>query len=55
VVLGPIFAVAGAGCAAGSLALARKAEDRGLLNAGAEVEEVGLTGEEERELLGGGN
>jgi hypothetical protein len=55
VVLGPIFAVAGAGCAAGSLALARKAEDRGLLDAGAEVEEVGLAGEEERELLGGGN
>jgi hypothetical protein len=28
VFLGPIFAVAGAGCAAGSLALARMAEDR---------------------------
>ncbi len=30
VVLGPIFAVAGAGSAAGSLALARRAEDRAL-------------------------
>ena len=55
VFLGPIFAVAGAGCAAGSLALARKAEDRGLLDTGADVAEVGLSKEEERELLGDGD
>jgi hypothetical protein len=51
--LGPIFAVAGAGCAAGSLALARMAED-GALEAGVDVEEVGLTAEERRQLLGDG-
>ena len=53
-VLGPIFALSGAGCAAGSLALARMAEDRELLDAGAELGEVGLTEDEARELLGGG-
>jgi hypothetical protein len=53
-VLGPVFALAGAGCAGGSLALARMAEDRELLDASAEVAEVGLTGDEEQELLGGG-
>jgi len=37
VVVGPIFAVAGAGSAAGSLALARRAEDRELLEAGEDV------------------
>jgi len=42
----------GAGFAAGTLALARKAEDRELLEAGADVAEVGLTQEEKRELLG---
>ena len=36
VFLGPLFAVAGAGSAAGSLALARRAEDRALLDAGAD-------------------
>lgn len=39
--------------AAGSLALARMAEDRELLDAGEDVAEVGLTREEARELLGG--
>ena len=39
--------------AAGSLLLARVAEDRELLAAGDEVSDVGLTGEEARELLGG--
>lgn len=34
-VLGPLFALSGAGCAAGSLALARRAKDRELLDAGA--------------------
>ncbi|TFH66282.1 MAG: hypothetical protein E4G90_04360 [Gemmatimonadales bacterium] len=54
VFLGPLFAVAGAGCAAGSLALARMAEEGGSLDASADVAEVGLTGDEVRELLGGG-
>jgi hypothetical protein len=53
-VLGPVFALSGSVCAAGSLALARRAEDRELLDAGADVDEAGLTEEETRELLGGG-
>ena len=53
-VLGPVFALAGAGSAAGSLALARMAEDRESLDAGANVAEAGLTEDESRELLGGG-
>ena len=53
-VLGPVFAVAGAGCATGSLALARKAEDQALLDAGEEVADVGLSEDEARTLLGGG-
>jgi hypothetical protein len=53
VVLGPVFATAGAASAAGSLALARMAEDRELLDASADVAEVGLTGDEAQELLGG--
>lgn len=51
--LGGIFGVAGATCAAGSLALARMAEHDDLLEAGSDVDEVGLTREEKRELLGG--
>ena len=39
--------------ASGSLALARMAEDRELLDASADVADVGLTGGEARELLGG--
>ena len=39
--LGPLFSVAGAGFAAGSLALARRATDRELLEAGEEA--LGLT------------
>ena len=42
-VLGPVFALSGAGSAAGSLALARMAEDRELLDASADVGEAGLT------------
>jgi hypothetical protein len=42
----------GMGSAAGSLALARRADDRELLEAGAEVDDIGLTEEETRELLG---
>ncbi len=53
-VLGPVFALAGAGSAAGTLALARRAEERELLDASAGVGEAGLTEDEERELLGGG-
>ena len=46
------MALLGAGSAAGSLALARVADDRELLEAGEEVRDVGLTHEESRELLG---
>ncbi len=53
-VLGPVFALAGAGCAAGSLGLARLAEVRELLDASADVGEAGLTEDEVRDLLGGG-
>ena len=53
-VLGPVFALSSAASAAGSLALARKAEDRELLDAGADVAEAGLPEGESRELLGGG-
>jgi len=45
-VLGPVFALAGAGSAAGTLALARKAEQRELLDAGVDTAEVGLTEDE---------
>jgi len=51
--LGPLFAAAGAGCAAGSLALARKADDRDLLEAGASMTELETSDDETRELLGG--
>jgi hypothetical protein len=46
--------VAGAGSAAGSLAIARRAEDRELLKAGEGVAEVGLSEDEAQALLGGG-
>jgi len=49
-VLGPVFALSGAGCAAGSLALARMAEGRELPEAG-DVADAGLTDDEKRELL----
>lgn len=52
--LGGIFGLAGATCAAGSLALARMAEDGDLLTAGTDADEVGLTEDEKRELLGRG-
>lgn len=51
-VLGPVFALGGAGCAAGSLALARMAERRGLVDSGSDVSETRLTSDEARELLG---
>ena len=49
--MGP-FAIGGAIAAAGSLALARVSDDRDLLESGREVADVGLSSEEERELLG---
>jgi hypothetical protein len=55
VVLGPVFAVAGAGSAAGALAIARKAQHRELAESGEDVSEVGRSGSEARELLGGGS
>jgi hypothetical protein len=54
VVLGPIFAGAGAALATGSLALARRSEDRQLLEASDDVAEVGLSEGEVQDLLGGG-
>jgi hypothetical protein len=47
------FIVLGAGSAAGSLALARRANDRDLLEHGADVADIGLTEAEKRELLAG--
>jgi hypothetical protein len=50
-VLGPMFALFGAGSAAGTLALARRADESRELGAS---DEVGLTADERRELLGRG-
>ncbi len=47
------FAIGGAIAASGSLALARLADDRELLDASRDVAEVGLTEKEARQLLGG--
>lgn len=47
-----IQAVIGAASAAGTLALARRADDQELLESGAEVAEVGLSAEERKRLLG---
>ena len=52
VVMVSLFTLMGAGSAAGSLALARRADDRELLEDGADVADIGLTEEETRELLG---
>ena len=51
--LGPVVAVAGAGSAAGSLALARRVEDRELLEASEDVAEVWLAEDEAHEPHGG--
>ena len=48
-----VVTLMGAGSAAGSLALARREDDRELLDVSADVADVGLTKEERRELLGG--
>ncbi len=53
VVVPGVMALLGAGSAAGSLALARRADDRELLEHGADVADIGLTEEEKRELLAG--
>lgn len=42
-VLGPVFALAGAGSAAGTLALARRADEQNLLDAGADAAPPRLT------------
>ena len=47
-----VLALMGAGSAAGSLALARRADDRELLEDGADVADIGLTEKEAHELLG---
>ena len=46
-----VMALLGAGSAAGSLALARRADDRELLEHVPHVADIGLTEEEKRELL----
>ena len=51
--VGVVLTLLGAGSAAGSLALARRADDRELLEHGADVADIGLTDEEKRELLAG--
>jgi hypothetical protein len=53
-VLSPVFGVASAASAAGSLALARRAEDRVLLEAFDDEADAGPTESEVRDLLGGG-
>lgn len=51
---GGLVVLLGAGCAAGSLALARRADDLELLEAANRVAMVGLSEREAKELLGEG-
>ena len=51
VVVGPVFALAGAGSAAGSLALARRARDRESLETTENVTALGLSEGETRKVL----
>jgi hypothetical protein len=53
-VFGPPLAIAGAVCAAGSLAVARRADRRELPRDSGQPAEAGLTEDEKRELLGRG-
>jgi len=53
-VLGPVFALAGAGSAAGTLSLARRAAERGLPDVNAAPAPPGLAEDEARELPGDG-
>ena len=55
VVVGPVFAVAAAGSAAGSLALARRAQDRELLEMTEDVTAVELSEGEVQKVLRGGH
>ena len=55
VVIVPTFAVAGAICGSGSLALARRAGTRELRNSGGDSAEAKLTPRGKRELLSGGD
>jgi hypothetical protein len=55
VVVGPVFAVAAAGSAAGSLALARRAQDRALLDTAEDVTAEGLSEGEARAVLRNGH
>jgi hypothetical protein len=50
-VVAGVTTLLGAGSAAGTLALARRAEDEGLLEAGADVPQVGATEKERKKLL----
>jgi hypothetical protein len=54
-VLGPVFAAAAAGSAAGSLALARRAQDRALLEATEHGSAVGLPDRDARPVLRDGD
>ena len=51
--IAPTFALAGAICAAGSLALARRSSTRGLLDVGRDIADVRLTDHARRKLPGG--
>jgi len=55
VVFGPALATASAACAAGSLALARRAEGRELRGASRDLAEAELAADEERQLVGRGD
>jgi hypothetical protein len=55
VVVGPLFALAAAGSAAGSLALARRAQDPELLETTEDVTAVGVSERESRKVLGNGH
>jgi hypothetical protein len=55
VVAGPLFAVAAAGSAAGSLALARRAQDRELLEMTEDATAAGLSERDPQKVLGNGH
>jgi hypothetical protein len=48
--LGPLFALAGAGCAAGTLGLARRGDQRRFLDATADLSEAALSSDPRRKL-----